>query len=546
MAISYVSSATAGGNTTTLNVTWPAGGSAPAAGDVAILIWGHSSGNTVTVDPSGFTLEQGQNSAQGSLRTRIYYKVCAGTESGTLAMTMNGTNRQVCSLVIYRGCDQTDPINAISFRNEGASAVTSHVCPAVTPAVAGCVILSLVGERLSTGSSNYTTTPYTERADSGSLGSGSGGTTCAVGDDGLATSHSSGSPVTPPDWVGNVAAAGVTTWSLALLAAASGSQVTGTAAATFAFTGTAVGKRTVNGAAAASSSLSASMTGGRTVNGTVGASASLAASATGRRTVYGSATASPSLAATASGVRTVSGSAAASATLTASATGVRTVNGAASAALTATATATGTRNVTGIAAANLGDLAATISGTRQVSGPATSSLILDAAIAGTRQVNGTAAVDLGPLIATISGGVPSGAVEGTAVADLGTLTATASGTRTVHGTAAAALGALAAAATGRRTVNGAASAALGELSAVAVGTRTVHGVAAASFGALASTATGTRTVCGSAFHQALLTATIRSGPATPAISLTGTATVRPGLTGTGAPSAGLTGAALVA
>lgn len=221
MSISYVSGATAGSNTTTLNVAWPAGGSAPASGDIALLFWSSSSGNTVT-DPAGWTLEGSQNSAQGSLRFRVLSKVCAGTETGNIGLVMNGTNRQSAVLVIYRGVAAASYVNAITFRQEGASAVTSHAHPAVTPTSASCSIISAFGERQSTGSTAVTEpSGYTERGDTLSLANGSGGTITEVADDGLATSHSSGSPVTPGNTVANVASSGVVAASIALLAASS-------------------------------------------------------------------------------------------------------------------------------------------------------------------------------------------------------------------------------------------------------------------------------------------------------------------------------------
>lgn len=220
---SLVATGTAGGNAATLNLAWSSLSAIPASGDVALLIWSQSSGNTVTTDPTGWTPAAAAIvSAQGSLRTRVYSRVCTGSESGNISGVMNGTNRQTFSVVVYRGVDNTSPVNAITFRNEGSTAVTSHACPAVTPAAAGCFIVSMVGERLSTGSTGYSTSGYTKRVDSDSLALGSGGTITAIADDGLATSNSSGTPVTPPDLVGTVAASGVTTWSLAILAASGG------------------------------------------------------------------------------------------------------------------------------------------------------------------------------------------------------------------------------------------------------------------------------------------------------------------------------------
>lgn len=217
MGISFVASATAGGNVTTLNIAYPS----LLVADAAILIWSSSSGNTIT-DPSGWVAQGTATSAQGGLRTKIYSKVLVGTETGNVGLVMNGTNRQTADMLIYRGCDQTTPVNALTSHNEGSTAVTSHVCPAVTPTVAGCSIVTLIGERQSTGTTSWTVpSGYTGRADSGSAGSGSAGTSTAVADDGLSAVNASGTPVTPPNWVSIVSSSGVTTWSMALAAAIS-------------------------------------------------------------------------------------------------------------------------------------------------------------------------------------------------------------------------------------------------------------------------------------------------------------------------------------
>jgi hypothetical protein len=79
------------------------------------------------------------------------------------------------------------------------------------------VILSGVGERASSGTTNWTTS-FTERADTMTLATGTGGTICALADDGLATPRTAGVGVTPPNWVsaGAFASANVLTWSIAL------------------------------------------------------------------------------------------------------------------------------------------------------------------------------------------------------------------------------------------------------------------------------------------------------------------------------------------
>ena len=75
-----VATGTAGGNVQTLTLLWASLTATPAANDVAYLIWTHGSAQTVTADPSGWTLEGTRNSGSGSMRTRIYSRVCNGSD----------------------------------------------------------------------------------------------------------------------------------------------------------------------------------------------------------------------------------------------------------------------------------------------------------------------------------------------------------------------------------------------------------------------------------------------------------------------------------
>lgn len=392
MAVTLVATGSAGGNLVTLSLAWSSLTATPAAGDVAFLIWAQGSAQTVTSDLSGWTLVDSQNSTNGAMRTRIYRRVCTGSESGSISGTMNGANRQCFSVVVLRGVNTTSPVNASAFRHETVTN-TSHVCPNVTPTVAGCMIVTMIGERSSTGSTTISTpggSGYTVRVHSGTAAAGSGGTICGIADDGFSTPHSANVAVTPANLVGSASVIGVTTWSLAVLAG--GSQVAGSASAALGgVTATAVGRRTTIGTASASlGGLTAAATGRRRVNGVASAVTAFQASGTGRRTVSGAASATSALTASATGRRTVHGNASAASELTASAAGTRRVQGAASATLgTLNASAAGKRTVQGVAAA-LAVLTASAAGSRTVPGTASALFTLTAAATGRTTVHGTA------------------------------------------------------------------------------------------------------------------------------------------------------------
>jgi hypothetical protein len=209
---SFVGQDTQGGNLEDLTITFPT----IAAGDVAVLLWLMQNTST-PVTPSGFTLPSSAlvDGDSGSMRMGFYWKALTGSET-TLLLDGSAINRQAAVMAVYRGAHATSPISAWAVRDEGSS-VSTHPCPQVTPLHDGCAILSGVGERASSGTTNWTTS-YTERADSTTLATGTGGTICAIADDGLATPHASGVGVTPPNWVsaGAFATANVLTWSIAL------------------------------------------------------------------------------------------------------------------------------------------------------------------------------------------------------------------------------------------------------------------------------------------------------------------------------------------
>lgn len=217
MAIASVGADSAGGNVATLTgLTWPA----VQANDVAVMWW--LGINSVTwTDPGNFTLINSTDGDTGASRMRLYYRVCTGAETGDVSLVHSAADRQCAVMAIYRGCDPVTPINLTTgwaVRDESASG-TTHACPQVTTDVADCVVLTAIGERASSGTTGWTAPPgYTERADSDGLATGTGGTSCALADDGLATSRPAGTNVTPPVWTSTngFATANILTWTVSI------------------------------------------------------------------------------------------------------------------------------------------------------------------------------------------------------------------------------------------------------------------------------------------------------------------------------------------
>lgn len=198
-------------------VTWPAG---IQANDVAVVGWAMQS--TATPVTTGWTVPANgaADSTSGSLRMRVMVRVLTGSESGTVSLTNTTAliNRQCAVLVVYRGVDSAAIIDQIANLPETTSG-TTHTNPSVTLGVANAPVLTIVGERVNTGTNAWTPpTGYIEREDSDGVATGSGGSSCAIADDGLGVSRSSGTVVTPGVWTsGNgVSTSNVVTFTLSL------------------------------------------------------------------------------------------------------------------------------------------------------------------------------------------------------------------------------------------------------------------------------------------------------------------------------------------
>lgn len=213
--INHVGTTTAGSSVASLPIAWPG----HANNDVAYLFWTMSNTSTPTAAPTGFTqIAQTDGPGATNPRTYLYRKVCDGTESGNLSLDLStGVTRQSAVLAVYRGVNTTTPEDvAIAVDNSHAQQQT-HNAPSITNATQDAVVVIAIHERVTTVDTAFTPPAgYTERGDTLTLATGTGGSITAVADN--LTPLAPSTVVTPGDWTGNDATgtANIITYTLAL------------------------------------------------------------------------------------------------------------------------------------------------------------------------------------------------------------------------------------------------------------------------------------------------------------------------------------------
>lgn len=220
VAITQVSGIGGGGNVLSIPTTmWGSGGSAPASGDYAVLLWTFEASGTQT-PPTGFTALV--SLVQGLCKSTIWVRVCDGTESGAIAGWGHSlTSRQTAVLRVHRG---TSGVVGTPSSQGGTSSGTTRSNPSHTPAQTGCQPVVCYSERVTSGSSTITspTTPnaFNAASHSGSSGTGNGGSFSGMAAD-LASAYTT-SAISPGVWTGaGTAAAANVTWTFMLAPAAS-------------------------------------------------------------------------------------------------------------------------------------------------------------------------------------------------------------------------------------------------------------------------------------------------------------------------------------
>lgn len=110
-----------------LNVVWPAG---VAAGDIAVVISGHSNASTTTT-PSGFTSIKTTTATAAFVE--VFVKTCAGTETGNLAVNISTASKHYAHVEVWRGVVLPTAAEVTIGTGTADTATTSAV-PAVTKA----------------------------------------------------------------------------------------------------------------------------------------------------------------------------------------------------------------------------------------------------------------------------------------------------------------------------------------------------------------------------------------------------------------------------
>lgn len=351
----FVGTSANGGNVTALTtansaaITWPT----VQAGDLAIIAWTFQNTATPT-DPTSQTFTLYDQVDDGSCRSRLLYRVCTGSESGTIAGWSNSIpNRQTAVLFVVRGYVS---FVATSATEPGTS--TTHDCPAIgtgNGAATGDSVIVIGTDR--SGLTTTATPPsgWAKRTTSEFGLAASGGTYTGVADDGLTGQTM---PVDPGSWTMQSGSTSVTR-TLALRPTPVPLGLT------------ASGSVTANGAAALTLTQKLSASGATAEDGTAPLSLNASLSATGSVSTTGSAALSLSAPLSASGAAGTSGSGTLGVQLSLTSTGAVSANGGADLQIIAgpTFTGSGGSTVTGNAALR-SSLALTSAGAAVLTGAA--------------------------------------------------------------------------------------------------------------------------------------------------------------------------------
>ena len=217
MAITRVASSGTTGNENTISFTWPS----VANNDVAVIFWRYRTNLGTVTGPSGWTLLGTQTTSTDACR--VYWKVCTGSESGSIDLNVAGTaGKQQAVLTIYRGVD----VSGASPIHQSASLASTDP-PAVTTTVADCAILTSLSSRDGTVDVYTPPSGYSALGGANQFGTTGGGAS-TIGAADSVISRSSGS-VNPGAWSGG--SSNNIVWTVALAPGAAGTNYNETATA---------------------------------------------------------------------------------------------------------------------------------------------------------------------------------------------------------------------------------------------------------------------------------------------------------------------------
>lgn len=167
MAIALESSVGATANFTQMWLGWPN----TTAGHVAIFMW--RGRYTWTQEPAGFTQLDEINTSGG--RSRVYYRILTGGESGDIEVGANTSHKMESALSVFSGVDTSS-----IFNNYSVSTSNNGSFPSVSTSVADCGIVLFGSHRDGTLRNHSYPSGYTRRQMLGTAGGGAVST--SVGD----------------------------------------------------------------------------------------------------------------------------------------------------------------------------------------------------------------------------------------------------------------------------------------------------------------------------------------------------------------------------
>lgn len=205
---------TNGGNA---SITYPTG---IQANDGIIMIGTWADVAIAVTTPSGFTLVDSLMDAGPNIQTRIWQKVAAGTESGSIAPNYGGVGiKWGLAMIAYSGTDTTSPIQTDTI-TPLTTAGTSRTSPTVTATGAGCWIIEFAVDRGTHVTGNTWTVPGALSVRAANLlTTGGGSVNLSVADSASTVSAGSNGGHT---WTSSLSTSNVNIGSIVLAPAAGG------------------------------------------------------------------------------------------------------------------------------------------------------------------------------------------------------------------------------------------------------------------------------------------------------------------------------------
>ncbi len=148
------------GSVTSLDLTWPTG---LAAGDWGLLVLVTGGLSTIT-NPGGWTTHDTDDEST-TLRSRVWTRICDGTETGTLTVSWTESLNAALGWIFYRGANTGGTVvnqaNVVSATSSSATRTTTSL-NAVNATIKD---IQIIVDTQSVGLQSWSTSGITERVD---------------------------------------------------------------------------------------------------------------------------------------------------------------------------------------------------------------------------------------------------------------------------------------------------------------------------------------------------------------------------------------------